>query len=297
MHKILGFLLIMHCFSMSFTQTYFEDGDVWKVYTKYAHQYPCVDNIYVNYAINGDSIVGSYSYKKVFEQSFKYYTWESPIPAYPQCTGSYEVPFYLKGLLRQEGKKVYFIENGQLETELFNFDLIVGDTVFPSVLNGVDTSFVTSIDSINVNGVSRKLFEISNVTETYQLIEGIGSTHGLLEPRYNPYNILLQLECYSRQNLNYFPVDQTDNCLFYLGTLKEEIQLQVYPNPIVDLAQMNLPFQSTVAIFSINGNVMAQFRASQGMVDLDFSDYESGVYYLQIQQEDGKIVQKRLLKL
>lgn len=282
---------------MLWSQDYYANGDVWKVYTKAAHQYPCVDNIYRNYTIQGDTIIDSVYYHQLWTQSYKYYTWESPLPPYPQCNGEYEVEFYLKGFIRNEGKKVIFKEVGMAPFLWFDFDLNIGDTIFPSPYDGPYNSVVVAIDTVFVQGEIRQRFSLENSFETYDLIKGIGSTFGLLEPRFSPYNLLNELQCYSRNSQNYFPLSASENCLFNLAVPQHSLDVAFFPNPVSDWLTVSLDVPAKLSVLDVMGTKKEDFSLLSGEHEFNWSNYESGIYWLQFVTQDGKISQKRVVKL
>ena len=62
--------------------------------------------------------------------------------------------------IREQGKNV-FIRSDTSEYLLYNFNLNLGDTLPPSYNNFFENITISSIDSININGVFLRKFELS----------------------------------------------------------------------------------------------------------------------------------------
>lgn len=91
----------------------------------------------------------------------------------------------LKGLIREEGKKVYFItQNSSTEHLLYDFSIENDGMITIADRSGSDITLYAVIDEILINEVKRKRIrlkfslEYEEVVNTW--IEGIGSTCGLL---------------------------------------------------------------------------------------------------------------------
>lgn len=91
----------------------------------------------------------------------------------------------LKGLIREEGKKVYFItQNSSTEHLLYDFSIENDGMITIADRSGSDITLYAVIDEILINEVKRKRIrlkfslEYEEVVNTW--IEGIGSMYGLL---------------------------------------------------------------------------------------------------------------------
>ena len=122
-----------------------------------------------SYKVEGDSIVEEKSYKKIFKAEDRAQkNWEF------DC------------LMREEGKKVYILQQSRPEYLLYDFGLTIDESMeaFDGNLN--THSYIDEIEDTIINGVNRKIYSISMSSEDTQKfpsdekwIEGIGSTYGL----------------------------------------------------------------------------------------------------------------------
>jgi PKD repeat protein len=104
---------------------------------------------------------------------------------------SYQYIQYGQGAIRQDipMKKVYYYDyNIHSESLVYDFNLLLGDTIPHTWLDNQDstqTIFVNSIDSVFVNGQWRNRYMLSDTSSgsaQFELIEGVGNTQGLLSP-------------------------------------------------------------------------------------------------------------------
>jgi hypothetical protein len=174
-----------------------------------------------DYVLNGnDTIINTWTYKKI-----------------TGYTGLWNMQ--LIGI-RQDitNKKVFGIDGNTLqEVLLYDFDLNVGDTIrFRPLVQCDSISIVTSIDSVWVGSSYRKRY---NLNLNVSLIEGIGSTSGLVESNcFEGANLL----CYYTNNSDTVFSDDTSPWLCKPNAIEELDQLidiTVYPNPFTNDIQIN----------------------------------------------------------
>lgn len=75
--------------------------------------------------------------------------------------------------------------------------------------------------------------------------------------------------------------------------------LKVYPNPSNGLltieADQNQPI-STILVSDISGKVMQQLQGAGSTLQVDISNYASGIYLIKVLHEDGQISQVKVMK-
>lgn len=81
--------------------------------------------------------------------------------------------------------------------------------------------------------------------------------------------------------------------------LEEEL-LQVYPNPAKDIATVKYELASSSAsleVYDLLGKSMVKYNltSAKGEVQLNTSAYASGIYIVVIRQEDGHVLQQKLV--
>ena len=144
----------------------------------------------------GDTNILTKNYRKIYQSPTYYYNRAAIVAA---------KDYSFKGLLRNDSlnRKAYFVPKTLLganftttsEVLLYDFNLSVGDTLVHSYIYRYRDTTVTyipaqltvsGIDSIKLKGIYHRKYYFSGLsTFTGYLIEGIGSSTGLLEPLEN----------------------------------------------------------------------------------------------------------------
>lgn len=150
MKKIILFISIYLLCQELFGQNniYFQDNPIWRDRSLCAVPLPCLQNETVIYFVNGDTIINTLTYKRIYKKGQGHFEWLAPPPI--GCSGTYwfrdSVATYY---LRSSGKQVYLREpNNPSEFLLYDFDLAIGDTLPVSFNNSSMDITVTGIDSI-----------------------------------------------------------------------------------------------------------------------------------------------------
>jgi hypothetical protein len=141
-----------------------------------------------------------------------------------------------RGAYRQNipQKEVYFVEPfTNQECLLYDFKLGVGDTV-TGCYNPGSCIIVSSVDSVLIGSNYRKRINLAT-NPPYSLIEGIGSTAGLLEPLC-PFEYIANLICFSQNGQTLYPDTVTDCILTTQIPEIPEVEIaSVHPNPFTIL--------------------------------------------------------------
>ena len=199
---------------------------------------------YYRYLAVGDTVIGTYIYKKVFL---------SVSPYNPFNYGPYNFSFGYRN--DSVNKKVYYLNTiGGLnkDTLWYDFNLNVGDTLKETFsrrhYGNQETRIVTKIDSIKVCNVYHKQFNFDCVGITSTLIEGLGFEDNFvrtwfprcfLEPLRVDHTILSTCEannditCLNGFDPSGFP--QTANCSISTSiskNIQKSNTIQLYPNPV-----------------------------------------------------------------
>ena len=291
-------LLLTFAFKFSFSQNYFEDSPLWRMSSVCSTDGNCFSYNDYNYFINGDTVINSHLYKKLFKYGFGYYSWQGPIPVPPSCQGSFIVgsesmPF---SYIRDTLNLIYLM--GNPEQCLYDFNLNIGDTL--PICYGNSNQVVLSIDSLVVNGNYRKIFYLSaSGGQSHTIIEGIGHEHGFIEmlpPILDGCGY--DLVCYSVNDTSYYP-NSNLNCqsVNSIIELTENI-IVIYPIPthgrlfinsnglLIEKVVLRDMFGSYIKIIE-NCNI-------QGVTKLDLPKLPVGYYCLSITTNIG-IISKPIL--
>jgi hypothetical protein len=79
---------------------------------------------------------------------------------------------------------------------------------------------------------------------------------------------------------------------------KEEISLSIYPNPAKDFVKIKAHSSDfkIVKIYNYLGILIDVIEANSDEIEINTSDYNTGIYIIDIQTENGKITKKIIVK-
>ncbi|MBK5285116.1 MAG: T9SS type A sorting domain-containing protein [Bacteroidia bacterium] len=301
MKKLLLFALLSSCISVEAqTSVYhpFPDSNaVWRVGWGAAScaqfNYPQAQ---YQYEIDGDTMIGTYPYKKViriYGVGF-FICW----PDYLQGGG------YMGGF-RQDTitRKIFFVPKDSIqETLLYDFNLLVGDTVrgmFLEVLVG-NNLIVTDIDSILIGSTYRKRFKCEGAYPLHvnYLVEGIGNiTSGLLEPP-EMMDLTPLLVCFKQDGVQLYPSSPISYCDLpnSINIISEEkFSFTISPNPVHDFITIknNQQKELIITIFSSIGEVVQKTTLGKDVVTtINLSGLAAGIYMVTALSEQNFTVRK-----
>lgn len=283
--------------SISQVNDYFQNNPEWHILFKFDDVDCSGSQDSYNYYVNGDTILGSLTYKKIYRKGLTSdFSGCFPINTTPYSNTTPD--FYLRSL----GKQLFIIDYWDpIEKLIYDFNISVGDTLpeFYTYTLGFNVSgiTVTSIDSIYTPFGYRKRFTLS--IGNLFLYEGIGSSAGIKEP-YSPNSQgRWQLLCFSLNDTGYVP-SIGPSCDLGVGIRPLEIEkpLLVYPNPFFE----NTKFQfnreikkATLKIFNIRGTKVANLDFSGTNTIFNRGVLNSGIYYYQIEVEKENILTGKLI--
>ncbi len=242
-----------------------------------------------SYFISGDTSVNGLTYSKIYKSG----------SAHAHClfgTGIDNWTFFsndYSGALRQDTalRTVYFLAAMSLqECLLYDFNLSVGDTLQGTcLLWGSECAVVTAIDSFAVGSNYRKKFLLST-NPPYEIIEGIGSTSGLLEPLC-PFEYFGTLICFSRDGQTEFP-DMITGC----EIVSREPELPTYnnftiePNPMRSnvIIRIHPAFDAHKwKIYNMMGMELRSGIVDYKTVTIPRDNLPSGTYFISISGQKG----------
>ena len=176
--------------------------------------------------------------------------------------------------IREDSMRHIYYYNFGTGTEylLYDFNLTLGSFLPVTALNHGSSNVVVAIDSININGIYHKRYEIADTSDLSQpfaaWIEGIGSTQGLtggqLHETIPPFEVYSWLVCFA-ENGNTTLIDtlasQADCDLLNHVTdlnITAGSNLQLVPNPttgIIKLGNISSAID-TMEFFDLQGKRM-----------------------------------------
>lgn len=199
---------------------YLNNSPEWRIRQTIDWNYPCIPIHDYTLYTNGDTVIGSYTYKRIRKHGKTVMTYFAPPPD-NGCNGT---TYYNEsaGFVRQDALRFYQYIEFVGDTLMYDFDLALGDTTpTTSVWNSGDW-IVTSIDSLLINGNYHKKFFLNNgsIDSTF-IIQGLGSRAGLFEQFHGFFESDCNLLCYAQNSTTYFPVlDQ--ECDYSVGLAEVE---------------------------------------------------------------------------
>ncbi|MDF2450775.1 MAG: hypothetical protein K0S26_279 [Bacteroidota bacterium] len=245
---------------------------------------------YQNYEALGDTVVGTYTYKKVTVST----SMSNPFNFGPKLfTFGYrnDVP----------NKKVYYLDiTGGLnkDTLWYDFNLNVGDSLketysyssFGSI-NGNQRRIISSIDSVLFCGTYYKQFNftcpISGGFET-SLIEGVGFKDKFDETGY-------QGECPFEPSAVYHTAFSTCNANS-ITDLSADILVKASPNPANSKLRINSSIQFIdYTIVNNVGAIMVKGNLSETQ-DIDVSYLTNGLYVIKLKDKSAKNYRSKFIK-
>jgi len=282
--------------------SYFQHNPQWLINSTCAVPLPCIKKDTFNYYIQGDTLINSIAYKKIFRKGKFTYFWMAPPPV--MCSGT---TFYTDSIasffLRSLGKKMFI--KTPLDTNeylLYDFDLSLGDTL-PVTFNNFNSDiYVTHVDSIFTNHGYLKKFTLGgNNTATY-LIEGMGSSQGLIEPIGVIFDCGFVLECFSLNDSAWYPAPG-NSCNLILGIESsvedKDFQIHISPNPVSDycIIQSNkyLSNAEINVINSIGKIVLSENGLSGNELKIRLPKTLSGIYFVQIMMNNTAIHSSKII--
>ncbi len=283
-------LLVLISLSISTTaQSLVDTTKLWNV--AYCYSGPFGDDCETrSFKFQGDTTIGSYSFKKLYESSDTTLTYWS-----------------LLGAMRDSGLKVFYTDF-VYDYLLYDFSANVGDTIEPIFFCSNNYLVVDSVDSVLINGQLKRrlIFNFSNCGYSEEWIEDIGSNHG-------PLNALLlwgdlpsdfgqDLLCYWKNDTVQWINPVYNDCYYVLTDIKEQNKLPsstIYPNPFSEFA--------IVEVLDVNSKWNWTLYNGLGLIvqKVDYIDdkklilrkenLQSGLYIYQIRTEKEFITTGRLV--
>ncbi len=245
--------------------------------------------------IKGDTVISGKTYHKILKTGT--FTHNA------STSYSYNYSNLYQGGIRENTLKQILIcpAFDTAEVLLYDFNLSVGDTLPDSYTNGYD-NWVSSVDSALLGGVYRKVFHISGDTtmswavDYVSIIEGVGSTFGLLGDLLPIFETANWLDCFKHRNTIVFPAGgvSCDSIIISIPEQKKEQKIVVFPSPTKGLINVKTvqtaPMQIT--IINILGEEQIRFSSLNGSAETNISFLPSGIYFVFVTLEHQQYSQK-----
>lgn len=321
MRKLLLFITVLITFaSKAQTSTYFpfpDSGIVWRQegYIQgnsccCTGSGPCLREDNYEYFLNGDTLIGAFIYKKLLQTGIGQQYIVGPPSCPPWCSSNYEYYYYNNnyvGCIRQDTgqRKVFFLPpNFSQDTLLYDFNLNVGDTLPSLWTNYYPSNYVSAIDSILIGNNYHKRFWISlnNDSNYISLIEGIGSSYGLLSPLFSNLNVSLiynLLICVTINNMTVYP-DSFTTCQLIdkINYIRTNSALTISPNPFSEILNIKLNDITTfeIILYDVASRKLFQ-QTFTNSAAINTSQLAKGIYIYVVKSKNevikiGKVVKE-----
>ncbi|MDL2223605.1 T9SS type A sorting domain-containing protein, partial [Bacteroidales bacterium OttesenSCG-928-M11] len=235
--------------------------------------------------LDGDSIVGEYSYKKVFSDQAE----QSGVKKY-------------EGLIREQGEKVYLIPNySEEEYLLYDFSLTEGmefecvDAWSPNT----ELFYVKEVDYIKLGDKEKKRIRLASYGSWGEIIwiEDVGSLCSPLYPcgPLAPGAIHELLCSYQGDELIYKNPDYSE-CYYDYSVLKETIvddDYSVSPNPVEDVLVVSGNDISQVDIFDVSGK---KVYAQPDGKEINMTSFPKGTYIINVYDSKDVVRSFKVIK-
>lgn len=190
-------------------------------------------------------------------------------------------------------KRVYYVPKDSInEILLYDFNLSLNDTLPETYVysqSEYTTITIDKIDSVLINNTYLKRYHLDNAGFGGQyLIEGIGSTLGLLSPITPFFEENYDLLCFKNDydNLSYQSESDPD-CDLITGIQEKNLNhsnIEIFPNPAIEYISIKNPFNESVLIeiYTTKGQKIKIITIKENDSRIDISDLNAGLYFVRI---------------
>lgn len=224
-------------------------------------------------------------------------------------------PVYIGGLREDATHSIYFYDIASgTERKLYDFSLMVGDTIKAWGLSDMALGVVHSVDTVTIGSIARKRISFRQLTDTTRWtagawVEGIGNTGlgGLLaNPMMQPTcDCGIHTLCFSQGDTDVYhnPAYATYLCLPSLAAVgnvsTDTTTVTLYPNPLPTyqtLTKISGAARATINIYDLVGKQMCSKIISKDEPFLLFTTpVVSGIYLYVVDSENGYRYTGRLI--
>lgn len=252
----------------------------------------CYGEYHYQLYIDGDTLIQGQQGQKLYRS--EYVTSAGSFFCFPY--GNYEVGYIGTIIDDPADNKVYFISiYDTTRLLLYDYNLNVGDSLMSNMV--FCDRVITDIDTVQIDGIDRRRWHYTGcvsamlpATDEYY-IEGIGSSHGLIEP----IGLALmrsKLICVQKDGTSIFDtgISSLYGCQLAMAGLnpQEEVQPEIiiYPNPANEIIYIRHD-QSNIGSIQIV-NQLGQVQTidpviTSNEIEINIEGLASGIYFVKMQ--------------
>ncbi len=246
--------------------------------------------------INGDTLIsGSILYHKLYQsgEHIKYTN------SWNYISTSYFTNVF-SGMIREDSLKHVYLKLFGNEKLIYDFNLQINDTLNDTAYwHPLDPgTYVSLIDSVFLGTAYAKRYHLSvgNNNDYVSLIEGIGSTFGLLELVGVPFERFSTLNCF-KSDSTFLELNPGDCSFVNVQEPSDKPNVLIYPNPFSDFVQIDCGgfLIDFIEIYDPFGQIVIKQSNYKSLDLIDTYNLSSGVYFLHGMTEN-KIFAKKIIK-
>lgn len=300
MKNLTTLITLLSC-NILFSQNYTffpEAKAIWNQTHKYlpnCGSFPCKITQYIQ---DGDTIIDFKRFNKLYESGERIADWNRTDPNFPIPIYEFYNIGYI-GAIRQDSssKKIFYLpKDYEKDTLLYDFNLSVGDPVPITFINNlIDT--IIKIDSVELtNGQFVKRYHPSKIGyEDMYLIEGIGSSLGLITQFYFGFEEYDNLNCHFRDNIWIYPSNASCEILTSAhNVINDNFEFSYnYRESTISYKSINNRI-SKIVIYDIMGNQLFVNNPESRNFSVKL-DKEFGIYFSLITFDNGDVITKKFL--
>lgn len=234
---------------------------------------------------------------------------------YVTSDSSFSTDLIFLGLVKEQNGLVIFHDTTNSIDTIYNFNIQVGDSVSYNFYGvGIEYLKIVNIDSIVINNSFHKRFFIEESSfEPFHLeeywIEGIGSVHGPLFPK---YPVLFSQElpadslfttCYKIENNIIWNNPNYDSCYVNIVMSNNELldnSLRIFPNPVKNVLRIEIPTNEIgdykITIVDLFGEIiMSRIYELRKTIEINTTSLKNTFYILQV-EVNNKIYRRKFIK-
>lgn len=289
-------ILLVNIAAQSQNFSYFDNSPYWRMRSTCAFGLPCLAVNEFAHFTDGDTLIDNIAYKKLKTLNVSSFEWQGGDPVNPECNGG-DTSLFLNCLIRQENKKVFMRDLAGNESLMYDYALELGDTLPSTVIHPQTDLVVTSVDSIEINGVQHMRFQVEG-SANFTLIEGLGTNYGLLESVYPMLECGYTFNCFWENGIPVYLIAE-NGCNLVLSinkTSKGSSNGKVYPNPFDEFVYLE-GVAKPLSVYDLTGRCIPFASTAFGnALQIELLQAGPGVYFLLGELPNGEIQGFRLTK-